>query len=45
VVEPVRRAINREPVPDEEWADYEEDTRLRFVPVPGGCLVIGGPRS
>ena len=39
---PVRRAVNREPVPAEEWDEYEEETRLRFLPLPGGCLVIGG---
>ncbi|MCW2615841.1 MAG: hypothetical protein JWN08_2835 [Frankiales bacterium] len=41
--EPVRRAINREPVPDEEWP--YEDNRLRVVPMPGGCLVTSTPRG
>lgn len=42
VAEPVRRAINREPVPEAEWEEYEAESDLRFLPVPGGCLVIGG---
>ena len=36
--EPVQRAINRERVDEEEWAD--EDQRLRMVPVPGGCIMV-----
>ena len=40
--EPVRRAINREPVDEEEWP-YEENT-FRMVPVPGGCLFVSAPR-
>ena len=39
---PVRRAINREPVVEEDWP-YDE-TSFRVVPMPGGCLVVGGPR-
>jgi hypothetical protein len=39
----VRRAINREPVPEEEWP--YEDSDLRVVPMPGGCLVMSTPRS
>ncbi len=45
VVEPVRRAVSREPVPEEEWAEYEEENHLKFVPLPGGCLMIGGRGS
>lgn len=44
VIEPVRRAVSREPVPADEWEAYEEDTRTRFLPVPGGCLIVSGPR-
>jgi hypothetical protein len=40
--EPVRRAINREPVDEEEWP-YEEN-EFRMVPIPGGCLFISGPK-
>lgn len=39
---PVQRAINREPVDEEEWP--YEDTNLRMVPVPGGCIMVGTPR-
>ena len=38
----VRRAINREPVPEEEWPYEASD--LRVVPMPGGCLVTSTPR-
>lgn len=38
----VRRAISREPVPEEEWPYEEHD--LRVVPMPGGCLVTSVPR-
>lgn len=41
--EPVRRAINREPILEEEDWVYDESD-LRVVPMPGGCLVTGGPR-
>lgn len=41
--EPVRRAINREPVLDEDWP-YEE-TDLRVLPMPGGCLITSTPRD
>jgi hypothetical protein len=40
--EPVRRAINREPVDESEWP-YEESS-FTMVPMPGGCLVVGRPR-
>ena len=42
--EPVRRAINREPVPEEEWAAYEE-SRVDMLPFPGGCLFTVRPRE
>ena len=41
--EPVRRAINREPVPEEEWP-YDERS-FDVVPLPGGCLITSRPRS
>ena len=37
--EPVRRAINREPVDESEWT---YDTAM--VPLPGGCIVVSRPR-
>jgi len=40
--EPVRRAINREPVDDEEWP--YDDNQLRMIPVPGGCIMVSTPR-
>jgi len=40
--DPVRRAINREPVDESDWP-YEE-TRLTVVPMPGGCLLTNMPR-
>jgi hypothetical protein len=40
--QPVQRAINREPVDEEEWP-YEEQG-LRMIPVPGGCIMVGTPR-
>ncbi len=40
--EPVRRAINREPVPEEDWP-YEE-TSFNIVPLPGGCVFTATPR-
>jgi hypothetical protein len=39
--QPVRRAINREPIDEDEWP-YEENT-FRMVPLPGGCLFISTP--
>jgi hypothetical protein len=41
---PVRRAINREPVIEEEWP-YDDDLSFRMVPVPGGCIMVGTPRG
>ena len=41
---PVRRAINREPVVEEEWP-YDDDMSFRMVPVPGGCIMVGTPRG
>jgi hypothetical protein len=40
---PVRRAINREPVVEEEWP-YDDDLSFRMIPVPGGCIMVGSPR-
>lgn len=40
--EPVRRAINREPVADEDWPF--EDSSFNVVPMPGGCIVTSTPR-
>ena len=42
--EPVRRAINREPVEPEEWALFETEPRIDVLPLPGGCLFSVGPR-
>jgi hypothetical protein len=39
--DPVRRAINREPVDESEWP---EETNWRVLPLPGGCIVTGTPR-
>ena len=40
--EPVRRAINREPVDESEWP--YDGTNWTIVPLPGGCLFTGTPR-
>lgn len=40
--DPVQRAINREPVDEEEWP--YDDTTFRLIPVPGGCVVVSAPR-
>ena len=40
--EPVRRAINREPVDESDWP-YEESS-FTMVPLPGGCLFTARPR-
>lgn len=45
VAEPVRRAINREPVSEDEWAEYEADPGTMILPIPGGCLMVGGRGS
>jgi len=42
VPEPVRRAINREPVAEEEWEEYENSVDV--LPFPGGCLFTVGPK-
>jgi len=34
--DPVQRAINREPILEEEWEEYEMEPFM--MPVPGGCL-------
>jgi hypothetical protein len=43
--EPVSRAINREPVPDEELLEFEDESSWELLPMPGGCLVLGGRRA
>lgn len=40
--QPVQRAINREPVDDDEWPYDDQD--FRMIPVPGGCIMVGSPR-
>ena len=40
---PVERAINREAIDEEEWP--YDDTSFRMIPVPGGCIMIRGPRA
>jgi hypothetical protein len=40
---PVERAINREPVVEDEWP-YDDEMSYRMMPVPGGCIVAGTPR-
>lgn len=42
--EPVQRSINREPVPEEEWEEYDAGNRTIFVPTPFGCLLASVPR-
>lgn len=37
-------AIKREPVPETEWEDVEEEIGYHVTPIPGGCLVSLGPR-
>jgi hypothetical protein len=41
---PVKRAINRETVSEEEWP-YDDEMSFKMVPVPGGCIMVGTPRS
>ena len=41
---PVQRAINREPVIEEEWP-YNDELSFRMLPMPGGCIMVGTPRS
>ena len=40
---PVERAISREAIDEAEWP--YEDTSLKMIPVPGGCIMIRGPRA
>lgn len=40
---PVQRAINREPVIEEEWP-YDDAISFNMLPVPGGCIMVGRPR-
>ncbi|MGZ4665773.1 MAG: hypothetical protein ACXV5Q_12235 [Frankiaceae bacterium] len=39
----MKRAINREPVIEEEWP-YDDERSFKMIPVPGGCIVVGTPR-
>jgi hypothetical protein len=41
---PVKRAINREPVIEEEWP-YDDELSFKMIPVPGGCIAVGTPRG
>jgi hypothetical protein len=41
---PVKRAVNREPVIEEEWP-YDDELSFRMIPAPGGCIVVGTPRG
>jgi hypothetical protein len=41
---PVERAINREPVVEEEWP-YDDEHSFRMIPVPGGCIMVNTARS
>jgi hypothetical protein len=41
---PVKQAINREPVIEEEWP-YDDELSFKMIPVPGGCIAVGIPRS
>lgn len=40
---PVQRAINREPVIEEEWP-YDDGLSFKMLPMPGGCIMVGTPR-
>jgi hypothetical protein len=40
----VERAINRQPVIEEEWP-YDDELSFNMVPVPGGCIMVGTPRG
>lgn len=44
LADPVRRAINREPVPEPEWEEFEMESGYYMTPVPGGCILNFGPR-
>jgi hypothetical protein len=41
---PVRRAVNREPVVEEEWP-YDDELSFKMIPGPGCCIVVGTPRG
>ena len=41
---PVKRAVNREPVIEEEWP-YDDELSFRMIPAPGCCIVVGTPRG
>jgi hypothetical protein len=40
----VERAINREPVIEDDWP-YDDEMSYRMIPVPGGCMLVGSPRT
>jgi hypothetical protein len=40
---PVKRAVNREPVIEEEWP-YDDELSFKVIPAPGCCIVVGTPR-
>jgi hypothetical protein len=40
----VNRAINREPIVEDEWP-YDDEFSFKMLPVPGGCIMIGTPRG
>jgi hypothetical protein len=42
LADPLRRAVNREPIEEEEWGPYEP--ALTMLPLPGGCLFNLRPR-
>jgi hypothetical protein len=39
----VKRAVNREPVIEEEWP-YDDELSFKMIPAPGCCIVVGTPR-
>jgi hypothetical protein len=41
---PVERAINREPVVEEDWP-YDDENSFRMIPTPGGYIMVSTPRS
>jgi hypothetical protein len=40
----VKRAVNREPVIEEEWP-YDDKFSFQMIPGPGCCIVVGTPRG
>ena len=41
---PVQRAVNREPVIEEEWP-YDDGLSFQMIPGPGCCIVVSTPRG